>query len=46
MSPPTSNVVGNLLTATGCWGPYRDDAHLDATVPNWPFTVEGGGTAG
>jgi hypothetical protein len=41
----TSTVVDRLLTAirTGSVvaGLYRDDAHLDATVPNWRFTVDG-----
>lgn len=41
----TGNVVDRLLTAIRTGSPvtglYRDDAHLDATVPNWRFTVDG-----
>ena len=41
----TSTVVDCLLTAIRTGGVvaslYRDDAHLDATVPNWRFTVDG-----
>ena len=41
----TSTVVDRLLTAIRTGGVvaslYRDDAHLDATVPSWRFTVDG-----
>lgn len=41
----TGNVIDRLLTAIRTGGPvtelYRDDAHLDATVPNWRYTVDG-----
>lgn len=44
-SPGDVGVVDRLLTAIRTGRPvaelYRDDAHLDATVPNWRFSVDG-----
>lgn len=42
-----SGVVDQWLSAIRTASPtaelYRSDAHLDATVPNWRFTVDGAG---
>jgi hypothetical protein len=44
------NVVDLLRTAIRTGSPvgelYRGDAHLDATVPNWRFTVDGAAAIG
>lgn len=41
----TTDVIDRLLTAVRTGSPvaglYRADSHLDATVPNWRFSVEG-----
>ncbi|MBA2473435.1 MAG: hypothetical protein DLM61_26725 [Pseudonocardiales bacterium] len=43
--PDAGSVVDRLLAAIRTGNPtaelYRDDAHLDATVPNWRFTIDG-----
>ena len=42
-----TGVIDRLLTAIRTASPtaelYCSDAHLDATVPNWRFTVDGAG---
>jgi hypothetical protein len=46
----TGCVIDRLLTAIRTGSPvadlYRGDAHLDATVPNWRFTVDGAAAIG